>query len=86
MLPAGGPPAEKPMTRTEMEAVVANATEQERWTNQLMPEKNWGTHSTSRALRRGQCWSLSVSWRTSELANAAPCWVTGVLIRVRWRA
>jgi hypothetical protein len=30
------------MTRAEMEKVAQSARNQEKWTNALMPEKNWG--------------------------------------------
>ena len=33
------------MSRSEMEAVAAKARNEERWVNQLMPEKNWGIDS-----------------------------------------
>ena len=37
--------AEEPMTREEMERVVQDAKDQERWMNLLMPERNWGITS-----------------------------------------
>jgi hypothetical protein len=33
------------MTRAEMEKVVQNAKDEERWMNVLMPERNWGLTS-----------------------------------------
>ena len=33
------------MTRAEMERVVQNAKDEERWMNILMPERNWGVTS-----------------------------------------
>eukprot|EP01046_Picozoa_sp_COSAG06_P005659 COSAG06_NODE_255_length_19038_cov_16.597381_9_plen_161_part_00 len=43
--PAKRPGAETPMTRAEMEKVVQNAKDEERWMNVLMPERNWGLTS-----------------------------------------
>ena len=41
----GGTRSEAPMTRAEVDAISQGAREQERWTNILMPEKNWGITS-----------------------------------------
>lgn len=36
---------ETPMSRAEMQKVVQNAKDEEKWMNTLMPERNWGMTS-----------------------------------------